>query len=641
MSKTLNTATTLFVALCLLLPLSLACSSAVSPEASDGGPVSDAGADTDAQTPCTATCSVEFTFPAQQGVSRVELRGAFGAEPWVTGQELTRTGTTWSTELELTDGELLEYKFVLDGEEWVLDPVNRSRQPDESGNLNSVIQADCGCSESTFDWRDGILYFVFLDRFRDGDASNNASVEGVPYEANYQGGDLAGLTQQIEEGYFDDLGVNVLWITSPLDNAAGLGRGVDGRSYSSYHGYWPRDMEAIDAHLGNLADMQAMVDAAHARGIKVILDYAMNHVHAESPLYSENPSWFWPNDNGFGGDCVCGSGCDWDGDPGRRCWFTEYLPDFNFTNDDARAWSVNNAVQWIRNSGVDGLRLDAIKHIESSWLYDLRKRVREEIEPERGEDFYMVGETFSADSGLISSYVDPLTQLDGQFDFPLRAELTRTLLRRDGSLRDLANFVASQEETYHPASIMSTFIGNHDLPRVIHLAEDEPRYDVWDTASGSGWDNPPGQPGERAPYERMALGFAFLFTSPGVPLIYYGDELGMAGAGDPDNRRFMQWEGTNEHQDWMRSRLAALGTIRKEHGALRRGTRTVLAVNDDTIVYEMVRGSDRIVVALNRADTSRTAEGVPSGSYTELLEGTATATPITLPPRSAAILLAE
>ncbi len=637
MRKPLNPIAILLVS----LPLVWACSSGPGSEASDAGPVADAGSDSDASPPCTATCDVNFAYPVQQGVSRVELRGDFGAEPWTSGVELVRNGDVWTTELELEDGELLEYKFVLNGQDWVLDPVNRSRQPDASGTLNSVVQADCGCSQSTFDWRDGILYFVFLDRFRDGDASNNVSVEGVPFEANYQGGDLAGLTDKIEEGYFDDLGVNALWITSPLDNAAGLGLGTDGRSYSSYHGYWPRDMEAIDAHLGNLADMQAMVDAAHERGIKVILDYAMNHVHAESPLYSENPTWFWPNENGFGGNCVCGSGCEWEGDQGRRCWFTDYLPDFNFTNDDARAWSVNNAMHWIRNSGVDGLRLDAIKHIESSWLYDLRKRVREEIEPERGEDFYMVGETFSADSALISSYVDPLTQLDGQFDFPLRAEVARTLLRRDGSLRDLANFLASQEETYHPASIMSTFIGNHDLPRVIHLAEDNPRYDVWDSATGSGWDNPPGQPSEKAPYERMALGFAFLFTSPGVPLIYYGDEIGMAGAGDPDNRRFMQWEGTSEHQEWMKARVAKLGTIRKEQGALRRGVLTVLAVNDDTIVYEMVRGSDRIVVAMNRADISKTAEGVPSGSYTELLEDTALSTPITLPPRSAAILLRQ
>ncbi len=620
----------------LAMCFSWGCSNAVSEDDSDAGVPSDAT--TDAGGSCTATCEVEFRYPAEPGVSSVELRGEFGDDPWNAGLSLERIGDTWIGQLKMQDGALMQYKYVLNGAEWVLDPIQRSRVPDSSGNLNSVVQADCECLESDFDWRDAILYFVFLDRFFDGDPGNNTSVSGVPFEANYQGGDLVGLQQKIEEGYFDDLGVNVLWITSPIDNAQGIGAGRDGRTYSAFHGYWPRDMEAVDARVGSEQELREMVDAAHEHGIKVILDYAMNHVHAESPLVSENPTWFWPNDNGFGGDCVCGSGCDWGGEQGRRCWFTSYLPDFNFTNPTARAWSVNNTIGWIEKSGVDGLRLDAVKHIESSWLYDLRKRIREEIEPGRTRPFYLVGETFSADSGLISSYVDPLTQLDGQFDFPLRAEVVRTILSRDGSLRDLANFLASQQDTYHPSSIMSTFIGNHDLPRVIHLAEDQPRYGVWDSAAGSGWDNPPGQPDYRAAYERMALGFTFLYTSPGIPLIYYGDELGMAGAGDPDNRRFMQWGNMSEHQQWLRAYLVKLGRVRKELEALRRGTLKVLHVNDETIVYEMAHETETIVIAINRADTSNTAEGVPNGDYIELLTESSMPTPITLPPRSAAIL---
>jgi len=595
--------------------------------------------DVDAGNECRATCDVVFSYPAGPGVDSVELRGEFGSDPWRAGVALTRTGEIWSTSLSLPDRALVDYKFVINDANWTFDPVNQSKRPDSSGHLNSVVQADCGCFHSSFDWRDGVLYFAFLDRFFDGDASNNAPVPGVSTEANYQGGDLVGLTQKINEGYFDALGVNVLWISSPLDNAKGSGIGTDGRSYSAYHGYWPRDLEKVDPRVGTEAELVAMVDAAHARGIKVILDYAMNHVHAESPLYADHPDWFWPNDNGSGGDCICGSGCGWEGEQGRRCWFTSYLPDFNFTVDAARAWSVNNAISWIARSGIDGLRLDAVKHIESQWIYDLRKRVREEIVPDRGADFYMVGETFSADEALIASYVDPLTQLDGQFDFPLRAQVVRTLLRGEGTLRDLVNYLESQKNSYHPEAIMSTFLGNHDLPRVIHFAQRPPRYGTWDTAAGTGWVNPPGQPTEMAAYQRVALGFAFLFTSPGIPLIYYGDEIAMAGAGDPDNRRFMQWSGTNAEQDWLRSQMEQLGTLRKEHAPLRRGDRTFLSVTNDTMTYERAYEGKSIVVAFNRGDTSKTADGVPTGTYTDLVDGSAElSTPITLPPRSFLIL---
>src|SRR5690606_25598464 len=147
-----------------------------------------------------------------------------------------------------------------------------------------------------------------------------------------------------------------------------------------------------------------LVEAAHQRDILVIVDYAMNHVHADSPIYQQNPGWFWPIQNG-NQYCVCGQGCGWDGADGRRCWFTDYLPDFNFTVQAARDFSVSNALQWITDTGIDGFRLDAVKHIENSWILDLRARVKAEIEPVSQQHFYMVGETFTGDKGTIASYV--------------------------------------------------------------------------------------------------------------------------------------------------------------------------------------------------------------------------------------------
>ena len=108
-----------------------------------------------------------------------------------------------------------------------------------------------------------------------------------------------------------------------------------------------------------------MVDAAHAKGIQVLIDYVMNHVHVQSPTYQQHPDWFFPNDNGFGGNCVCGSGCSWDADR-LKCWFDPFLPDFNFQNGDARRFSVENALAWAKRTGIDGFRLDAVKHIETS-----------------------------------------------------------------------------------------------------------------------------------------------------------------------------------------------------------------------------------------------------------------------------------
>lgn len=603
-------------------------------------------------TDCTEAyrrCAHEFTYPAG-GEATVELRGSFAPGGWETGVALTRTDDVWTATVEVPWDTDVQYKFVVDGE-WVTDPKNPDTADDGYGGVNSLLSGvtceewTCSGNIGTFDWRDAVLYFVFVDRFKDGDPSNNGpALSGVEGPAQYKGGDWAGVRQKIEEGYFTDLGVNTLWLSVPMDNADVGGWGSDGRQYSAYHAYWPTDLSRPEPRFGTIEELRGLVEAAHAKGIKVILDYAMNHVHKDSPVYAEHPDWFWPLNDGSVSNCTCGGGCSWDGDQGRRCWFTDYLPDFNFTNQAARDFSVSNAIQWIKDTGIDGFRLDAVKHIEDSWLLDLRSRVRTEIEAESGEHFYMVGETFTGQKDTIKYYVNP-DMLDGQFDFPLRAVMIRSLLMRaqDTPMSALDGFL-SENESFYGSGIMSTFVGNHDIPRPIHYAEDSPMWgSEWDDGKNRAWSNQPGVPGNRAPFERLANAFTVLFTTKGVPLVYYGDEVGMAGAGDPDNRRPMQWEGYSEGQGFLREHLAKLGAIRAAHPALRRGSRSTLSAGADTLAYRMSGEGDEVIVAVNRSDAAQTVGGLPGGSLTDLLSGAAVLTDggssVSVPPRSAMILV--
>jgi glycosidase len=379
-----------------------------------------------------------------------------------------------------------------------------------------------------------------------------------------------------------------------------------------------------------------MVDAAHAHGMQVLIDYVMNHVHTQSPVYAQHPEWFWPNDNGHGGNCVCGAGCSWDTDR-LRCWFDPFLPDFNFQNGDARKYSVDNAVAWAKRIGIDGFRLDAVKHIETSWLTDLRARVDAEVAFD--QHFYMVGETFDGSRDLIKSYVNPDSMLDGQFDFPLRGQILSTLLRRDGAMNDLAGFLASNDGFYGSRAVMSTFLGNHDVPRAIELAEDAPLFGAWDGGKDRAWFNQPTQPTSANPYQRLAVAYALIMSLPGIPMIYYGDEFGMAGAGDPDNRRFMQWSGYSANQTFLRDRIAGLAKARKAHVALRRGTRQGLGVSQDAMTFKMTAPGDTVFVALNRGDGAQTAPGLPAGDYTDAVTGEKVHAPLQLAPRTAVVLV--
>ena len=595
----------------------------------DGGPI-------DPET-CDAVPSCSVTISYKGAGNEVILRGDFAADGWTVGLPLTRTGDHFEVTLPVTNKQVIVYKLVVDGI-WLADPDNPRKTPDGFGQFNSVVRAACDACppRAAIDWRDSIMYFVMIDRFSNGDESNDDPINGVELPGQYQGGDFVGLRQKIDDGYFDELGINTLWLTSPIDNANNANPGSDGHAYSGYHGYWPADLDASESKLGTEAELKAVVDAAHAHGIQVLIDYVMNHVHTQSPVYVQHPDWFWPNDNGFGGNCVCGSGCNWDNDR-IKCWFDPFLPDFNFQNGDARRYSVDNALRWAKRLGVDGFRLDAVKHIETSWLTDVRARVNAEVAWD--QRFYMVGETFDGSRDLIKSYVNPDSMLDGQFDFPLRGQILSTLLRRDGSMTDLAGFLSSNDGFYGAGSVMSTFIGNHDVPRVVHMAEDNPLFGAWDGGKDRAWSNRPGAPQSASPYQRLAVAYALLFTSPGIPMIYYGDELGMHGAGDPDNRHFMQWDNYLAPQIALRDQIAALAKMRAEHPSTRRGVRQQLGVSQDVLVYKMVDPGDTVFVALNRGDGSQPAINLPTGDYTNALTGEPVRAPVMLEPRSAIVLV--
>ncbi|MBI5611311.1 MAG: hypothetical protein HY902_20725, partial [Deltaproteobacteria bacterium] len=391
-------------------------------DAGDGSGGSDASDSDTAPSTCSdgeKWCNHSFVWTAQGDESSVEARGSW--DGWKVGIPLTLSGSTWSGSGLLPQGQQFVYKFRIvrqsGKEDWQPDPSASQLIDDGYGGKNAVLpplscpsdgvcpapKTICGVPAKlgAFDWRDAVLYFVFVDRFANGDPSNDqkASSADLADIANWNGGDWKGVTQKITSGYFKELGVNALWLTVPMDNTAAVEFGDDGKKYTAYHGYWPKDVNQPNSHFGAMADLQALVQAAHAQGIQVVLDYAMNHVHKDSPIFQNHPEWFHPLSVG-GQECVCGSGvCPWDGPSGVWCWFRNYLPDFDFDNADARKASIDNVIWWMQQSGADGLRLDAIKHVEGAWLTELRTRLLNEVEPVRGQHIWLVGETYTGDQG--------------------------------------------------------------------------------------------------------------------------------------------------------------------------------------------------------------------------------------------------
>lgn len=601
-------------------------------------------------------CLMEFDYP-YGGETSVELRGDYRDDSWTSGDPLVLSGTKWKVSVPVVPGKPVQYKFCIDGcktsDMWKLDPDPTAQTITDSTNNTNSLRAAVTCDNTwvcdeppvpppgVFDWRDAVIYFVFVDRFNNGDTSNDSQVPGVTGPpGQYQGGDYTGVTQKITSGYFDQLGVNVLWLTVPVDNAdvAGLGTGGDNNSYSAYHGYWPKELDpaAPESHFGTAAELKALIAAAHAKNIKVIFDYAMVHVHTTSSIYQQHSDWFWPG----GGSCICGVNCDWNTDK-KRCWFADYLAHWNYNVDAARSYSVSNIISWAKEYGVDGFRLDAIKHVEDSWLADVRSRLTSEVVPLQSpqQRFYLVGETFSYDPSEIKYYVDPTTKLDGQFDFPYRLQLVKSVLMRKDGMDALANFMRTNDSAYGSRAVMSPFVGNHDLGRAIHMAQDTPLWDEYSNGDKAlGWSpTDPPQPADTNPYERLANAFGVLFTGKGAPLIYYGDEIGLAGAGDPGNRHMMPWSGLTTNQTWLHDRVAKLISIRAAHPSLRRGLRQTLSSSADVWTFSMSTTGDQVYVAINRGDSPQPATGIPADTYQELVEGTTASGALTIPARQTRI----
>jgi glycosidase len=654
-----------------LVALLLACAPPAGEDGSDGGTdapdagvidTPDAGAGTpDAMEP--TTCTDSFRLDGYASATEVVLTGTLTTPAWAGtvaagGIAMTRNGDAWTVDVTLDPGTY-EYKFVVDGDTWIADPANPTTIDDGFGGVNSVYT--CGSTPSScgdpneFDWRDTVMYFAMVDRFFDSDNSaspvNGASgMDGNGNSGQYEGGDLTGMRQKVP--YLADLGVTTIWLSAPYDNRDTAGAAIDGNDphqYSGYHGYWPKPVATdysnlsdpqprpkVESRIGSEADLKMFIQDAHAatgangQNLKVLFDYVMNHVDIESDLYAAHWDWFArDNDNQF---ALCGPGNLWN-DPywGTRCAFTNYLPPFDYSNAEARAWSINDAIWWAKEFGIDGYRLDAIKHVPLEWLTDLRSRLNSEFASPPGGRFYLVGETFDYfDRDLLKQFVDPQTMLDGQFDFPFKRELCEGVFNPSGSIGGFAGFMSGNDGFYDRGpdkrAIMTTWIGNHDIPRAIHFADWKFGNCTEGSSTGNGWTGNFGQPSAPTPYQRLGLAFAVMMTNPGIPLIYYGDEIGLAGGGDPGNRRKMIWNDANlnAHQIALRAKVKRLATLRGQLKALGRGARTTLSSSQDTWVYRMGGcGGDipDVVVAINRADSARTVS-IPAGDWHDEITGT-------------------
>lgn len=529
---------------------------------------------------------------------------------------------SWTAELVFVSshtGELLDEESLridLDGEPPAaeVDPATgrvRLSAPCETGKHRILLSArdtrgieaeelaiPFWCEPETFDWRRAVIYQIVTDRF----ARADAELDPQAGMTERMGGNWSGITRKIEEGYFDRLGVNALWISPAVRNADGLWPGFDGREYESYHGYWPISSRDTELRFGGEAALQSLIEAAHAKGIRIILDAVPNHVHLDHPYYRDHREWFnYPE-----GDCVCGRECRWDRDI-QVCWFTEYLPDLDWRNAHVVETIISDLLYWMTTYRLDGLRIDAVPMMPRLMTRHLRAAVRTALE-RGGTPAYLIGETYTSEDGRsqIRYSLGPYG-LSGQFDFPLMWTLLGVVAQGTGGLADLLDAVdESQAAWAGSGAVMGLILGNHDVPRFLSVADgavtDDPQ-------------NPPGFPSSDLPYDKLALAAAFLYTQPGAPILYYGDEIGLPGGRDPDNRRPMRFAPDwSNREEKLFSTVSRLGRLRRASPVLALGRRTDLVRQKESVAFLLETDASFAIVVLSRASGEGTLNVPLAGS---------------------------
>ena len=458
--------------------------------------------------------------------------------------------------------------------------------------------------------QDDVMYLIMPDRFANGDPTNDEPAEAPGSHDRskpraYHGGDLRGIQNHLQ--YLKDLGVTTLWLTPIVKNGAA----------QDYHGYGAVDVYAVDPHLGALKDYQDLVAAAHKQGMKIFFDIVPNHVGPKHPWVSNPPlpDWFHgtlqhhidsfaPLKGSFygkaGGQAIANDPFEALIDPHAPTrmkrnltegWFFGILPDMNTENPLVEQYLLQNSIWWTEISGLDGYRVDTFPYVPRKFWADWHAGLHR-LYPR----LTTVGEVFHPDPSVTSFFVGGAKRYDGVdsglatvFDFPLFFTLRDVLLRNAPAGR-IADVLRHDTLYVHPEMLVP-FFANHDVPRF---------------ASAEG--NSPA---------KLKLAFGLTLTLRGIPEIYYGDEIGMPGGGDPDNRRdfpggwigdasnaFTQSGRTREQQEIF-SYVQALLKLRREHPALRGGWLWHLASDESSYTFARESEEERLVVAFNNADQPR------------------------------------
>lgn len=424
-----------------------------------------------------------------------------------------------------------------------------------------------------FDWDESVIYFMVTDRFFDGNESNNTASGAKTYGKDnaglYHGGDFAGITQKLD--YLEDLGINTIWITPIVENIPGVtvtDTGKEDVPYNAaYHGYWASDFTKLNPTLGTKEEFQTLIDQAHNRGIRIMVDIVVNHAGYDTKfgdmIRSED-------------DVVSGS---------DQKDSLSNLPDFKTEDPAVSAQLVKWQTQWVKDFGIDYFRVDTVKHVENDTWAELKNALTEV-----DSDFKMIGEY--AGGGYASNGNTLGTgEMDSDLDFDFNDQAANFV---KGNISSVENFLASRNSALNNTYMTGQFLGSHD--------EDGFKQKLLD-----------GGMKEDAATAASMVAASLQITAKGQPVIYYGEEIGQTGLNNypyQTNRYDFDWSIVSNDNKTYQHYKKMLSIRNAYTDVFARGDRKTILASDENgydIVSRSYKGT-KLYVGLNIKDVAQTVE---------------------------------
>ncbi|WP_043933091.1 alpha-amylase family glycosyl hydrolase [Bacillus sp. EB01] len=412
-------------------------------------------------------------------------------------------------------------------------------------------------------WQDEMVYSIMIDRF------NNSSKDTAGINAKdplaYNGGDFQGIIDRL--GYIKDMGFTAIMLSPIFENVE-----------NGYHGYWVDDYFKTEEHFGSVKKFKELVSEAHSLDMKVIIDFPANNVGKNSKLVQEKgQDWFHAEQE---------AGSDGNRQQQLNGW-QDGLPDLAHENPDVQDYLIDAGKWWISETDIDGYRLSDADKVPADFWSEFSKAVKTEK-----ENVYLIADFGTSDSELLKEYRN--AGFNGYYDYTSFDEIRKAFSQPDGDLGGIfTKWEQAQVNSDNPYET-GTFMDHQDTVRFTREIISNNIF--------------PGTPWKQA--------LTYMYTTPGIPIVYYGSEIALDGGEAPDNRKLMNFRSDKELID----HIGKLSDLRQMLPSLTRGTMEKLYEQDGIAVFKRVFDDETTIIAINNSSKTREIKLAPEQVESEGME---------------------